>query len=88
MNVSQFEEVTLGTTSEVTITVINAGTTKRAVNHYVKVISGSVKFGKDAVPTNATAFTSADVVPPIKCVPGELKAKGGASDKILVTIAD
>jgi hypothetical protein len=71
MNGVQGELLTTGTTAETPVTLTDVDKNERKT-FYPKVISGTVKFGVNDVPTVAQGFTSTDVVPPISCFNGEL----------------
>jgi len=84
MNAVIGEQITPGVTTAVAITITDDGTTQE-VNHFIKVIAGTIKFGRGSVHANAHGFTSTDTVPPIKCRAGELFVKcASITDKLVI----
>jgi hypothetical protein len=58
------------------------------VTFFIKVVSGSVKVGVNAVPATAYPFATTDTVPPITCLNGQLHVKSTANtDTIVITVA-
>lgn len=80
----QGELITTGTTAATVLTLTDVDTNE-AKDFFIKVVSGSIKFGVDAIATNANAFASTDTIPPIRCYNGHLYFKGGAADTFYVT---
>jgi hypothetical protein len=86
MNAVQHEEITAGSMDATALTMTDAGPVSNEVVHYIRVTSGTIKFGKGSVHATAVGYVPGDTVPPTECRPGQLyfKASNGA-DKFTVT---
>jgi hypothetical protein len=80
----QGETITTGSTAATVIALTDVDYNEPK-DFFIKVVSGSIKFGVDSIATNATAFASTDTIPPIRCFNGHLYFKGGATDTFYVT---
>ena len=87
MNVRIGEEASAGSTNDTAVVMSEFETTEK-LDHYITVVSGTIKFGVGSVPSTATGFTSSMKVPPIRCKNGDLHIKQAASgDKFVISIA-
>ena len=90
MNVAIHALVTAGSTKETQLVTTNKdGNIKSSSyqTHFVKVVSGTVKFGVNGVHADAHGWTSSDVVPPITCLNGELYFKAASAlDTFVVSV--
>ena len=76
--------LTADTATVITLTDINTTIEERAF--YMKVISGTVKYGRHGVHASAHGWTSAADAPPILCKNGELYVSAAdAGDTFVVT---
>jgi hypothetical protein len=85
MNAVQGEIITSGSTNvtQLVLTDVDKNEKKR---FYIKVVSGTVKFGVGNVIAAAHGWTSSDVVTPFDCFNGELYFDAaGAADTFVVT---
>lgn len=80
----QAELLTTGTTNATALTLSDVDVNE-VKDFFCHVVSGTIKFGVDAIATNANGFTSTDTIPPIRCFNGHLYFKGGAADTFYVT---
>jgi hypothetical protein len=86
MNGTQGSLFTAGSTDATSIVLTDVDYNEKK-NFFVKVVSGTVKFGTTAALASANhGFTSSDVIPPFHCFNGELHfdAASGA-DTFVVT---
>jgi hypothetical protein len=85
MNAVQGELITAGSTDETVLVLTDIDKNERKV-FFLKVISGTVKFGVNDVHANAKGWTSSDTIPPISCFNGELYFDAAsAADTFVVT---
>lgn len=71
MNAVQGELIAAGST-DVTALVLTDVDKNERKNFFIKVVSGTVKFGKSDVIAAQNGWTSDDVIPPYSCFNGEL----------------
>jgi hypothetical protein len=83
------ELISAGTTSAQVITITNLGNNQnKPIDHIIKIVSGTWKFGIGAVPGTAHSYTtdSGNNVAIINCYPGQLWAQASnAADTITVS---
>lgn len=87
MNVSVGELITSGTTDAQSINVTNINPGKNeAIDHVIKVVSGTWKFGVGSIPSTAHEYTTTEGnnVAIIHCYPGHLYAQAAADTDTLV----
>lgn len=71
MNAVQGETITSGSTNVTQIILTDVDRNERK-NFFIKVISGTVKFGTSDVIAAAQGWTSTDTILPFSCFNGEL----------------
>ena len=86
MNAVQGELITSGSTNATAIVLTDVDKNEQKV-FYPKVVSGTVKFGKDEVTANAHGWTSSDVIPPFYCANGSLYFQAAADTDTFVLTA-
>lgn len=70
----QGETLSAGTTNATVVTLTDVDTNEPK-DFFIKVISGTIKFGVDSIASGATAFASTDTVLPYRCYNGHLYVK-------------
>ncbi|HUQ67171.1 MAG TPA: hypothetical protein VM101_13500 [Flavitalea sp.] len=85
MNAVQGELITSGSTNTTQLVLTDVDKNERKA-FFMKVVSGTVKFGVNDAIAAANGWTSSDTIPPISCFNGELYFDAtGASDTFVVT---
>lgn len=87
MNAVQGEVITSGSTN-VTQLVLTDVDRNESKSFFIKVITGTVKFGVGDVIAAAKGWTSSDTIPPFTCLNGRLYFDAAAdTDTFVVTAA-
>ncbi len=95
MNAVLHEVITSGSTNATNIVITDMATDSwsersdrvpiRTAVFFLKVLSGTVKFGVNGIDADSKAWASTDTIPPITCGLGELYFKAtGASDTFTI----
>jgi hypothetical protein len=87
MNAVQHELIVSGSTNVTQLILTDVDKNERK-NFFIKVVSGTVKFGLGDVIAASNGWTSSDTVPPIRCFNSELYFDAASAlDTFVVTAA-
>lgn len=86
MDVRVGQLVTSGTTNPIDMRVTDIADGHKKVDHIIKVVSGSWRFGRNSIPAGAHVYTTADGnnIAVLSCYPGELFAQATSNADTLV----